>query len=149
MKRCLFFTCLFFIISVSVCNADIYRYKDDKGTDWFVDNIDAVPQQYRGQLKGVIKSAAYVPPQKSTRRKNAVGPRKVEIFVTESCPYCTQLEEHLKAAKVKYKKLDIIKSKEAGKEYKKIKGRGVPILRYGKKIIRGYNKAEIDKVLKI
>ena len=124
-----FLLALFAFILLSTDSlADVIRYRDDQGQIHYVDNVDKVPAQYRDQVKssppmpGISRVPSperqeYYNQKQSTVKKQP----KVEIFVTEWCPYCRQLEDFLKENPIKLKKK---KSRTKGPfEVKKVRKR--------------------------
>ncbi|MCC6955020.1 MAG: hypothetical protein IT290_12955 [Deltaproteobacteria bacterium] len=76
--------------------------------------------------------------------------QKIEIFVTAWCPYCQRLEKFLKANNVSYKRFDIEKDgPDANRRYRELGGGGVPIIKIGTQIIRGFDEAYLRTALEI
>ena len=135
----------FFLNSV---HADVVRYTDAQGKIHYVDSINKVPAEFRGQLNDAkplppinrergfrfspVADRAPVPEERATQAR-------VELFVTSWCPYCQQLEAALRANKVTYTRYDIEKSAEGKRKYDAIGGRGIPITKVGDSVIRGNN----------
>jgi glutaredoxin len=77
-----------------------------------------------------------------------ISDSSVVLYETKSCPYCVKARKYLKANKVKYKSRDIARSKSAQKEFKKLGGRGVPMILVGDKRLSGWNKSKLRRMLK-
>jgi len=74
---------------------------------------------------------------------------KVRVFTTTSCPWCHRAKEYLKANKIKFEELDVIKDKKSADEMIELSGQlGVPVLDINGEIIVGFDKEAIDKALK-
>ncbi|RIL08466.1 MAG: hypothetical protein DCC75_08805 [Proteobacteria bacterium] len=73
--------------------------------------------------------------------------KKVEVLVVEACPYCNMLEQFLKDKKVRYSRYDIEASARGKRLYKELGGGGVPIIKIGSRVMRGFNPAEIQAEL--
>jgi glutaredoxin len=102
-----------------------------------VDDIEKIPEKYRDQVKTTTTSPA------SPRRTRA----RVEIFVTSWCGYCQKLEKFLKSKRIRYSRHDIEKSTSARRRYEKLGGMGVPVVKVGSHVIRGYDPDAILKRL--
>lgn len=97
--------------------------------------------------------AAETPKAERKESKTAVSKtakvKKVEIFITDWCPYCRQLETFLKSKKIAYERYDIEKNFAGKKKYKSLGGEGVPLVLIGSKVIKGFDpdaiQAELDK----
>jgi len=73
--------------------------------------------------------------------------RDVVVLSAEWCVYCKRAAELFKANKIPYKILDIEKSQEGLKLYKKLGGGGIPIIIIGNRAIRGLDIPAINAAL--
>lgn len=64
---------------------------------------------------------------------------KVEVFVTSWCGYCKMMERFLTQKGVPYTKYDIEENDDAARTYRKLGGRGVPLVRVGSNVVYGYD----------
>lgn len=74
-----------------------------------------------------------------SNNKGAVNCPKVEMFVTSWCGYCKMLEDILDKNGIPYTIYDVEKDESAAQVYRELKGRGVPLVRVGSKVVYGYN----------
>lgn len=58
------------------------------------------------------------------------------------------MEEFLKKEGIKHRSYDIDKDKRARREFQELGGKGVPLVKIGERVIRGFNKGEIRAALK-
>ncbi|MCA9405298.1 MAG: hypothetical protein KC684_02085 [Candidatus Omnitrophica bacterium] len=140
-----------------LASADIYKYTDENGNDYYVNNINSVPDKYKDQLNNVLetddnapKNSAYRAPQgysQEQTKKKSVKNKDVEIFVTSWCGYCRKLEAFLKKNRIKYKKYDIEKSAYGKKRHQELGGGGIPVTTIGDTVVRGYDPATIQRLL--
>ncbi|MDD2320486.1 MAG: glutaredoxin domain-containing protein [Geobacteraceae bacterium] len=63
----------------------------------------------------------------------------VEMFVTSWCGYCKMMERVLDKKGIPYTTYDIEKDDTAARTYRKLGGRGVPLVRVGSKVVYGYD----------
>lgn len=75
--------------------------------------------------------------------------KKVEIFVTNWCPDCVQLEELLRAKRIAYERFDIENNFRGKARYKAFNGAGVPLILINSKAIHGFNPDAIQAELGI
>ncbi len=76
--------------------------------------------------------------------------KKVKVFATPSCPWCTKVKLYLKDNEVKFKEIDVSKDmKEAMKMVKKSGKQGVPQLWIGSRVVVGFDKQKIDNLLNL
>lgn len=72
----------------------------------------------------------------------------VKIYSTPTCHWCVKVKDFLNEHKVKFENIDVSKSQKAAQEMIKKSGqRGVPVVEIGKKIIVGFDEAEIREAL--
>lgn len=75
---------------------------------------------------------------------------KVKVYSTPTCPYCIALKEFLKSKKIQFEDIDVSKDSKAAREMIEKSGQmGVPVVEIGDKIIVGFDKEEIEKILKV
>lgn len=147
------------LVAAGAARAELLSYTNGAGMTFYVDSVDKVPSQFRGRVRnlkdglrisraGSARYSAVRPPQSPSeipfegRRAPAVN-----IYVTDYCPYCEQLESYLKARKVRYKRYDINQDQKALKVFQDLGGTGVPLTTIGKRKVDGFNEAVFDREL--
>ena len=75
----------------------------------------------------------------SQKAKSARNCPVVEIFVTSWCGYCKMMEQVLDKKGIAYTTHDVEKDDNAAKTFRKLHGRGVPLVRVGSKVVYGYD----------
>ncbi len=74
--------------------------------------------------------------------------KKVLVYSTPSCPYCTMVKEYLKEKNIDFEDIDVAKDHEKAMEMVEKSGQmGVPVVDINGKIIIGFNKEKIDEEL--
>lgn len=146
MKKILLILFIFAFMGSVTSYADIYKYIDKDGREKFVDRMEAVPDQYRDQLKLHAKEYNFTT---SLKAETVVkkSEKNVKIYVTSWCGYCRKLEGWLKKEGIKYSKYDVEKSAMGRQEFAKLGGGGVPVIKVGSKVIRGYAPDAIKRAL--
>jgi len=161
---------LSFVIILSASTqavAAIYRYVDEEGREFYVTDLDFIPEQYRSQAgliaedKPVSDPRAQKPSAKvqSSKTEEALDQRikqrmlkrrqkeklkNIEIYVTSWCPHCANLERFLKSRRIPYKRYDIERDKAAKKRHAEMNpSGGIPVIKIGDHIIRGNNQRAI------
>ena len=156
-------------MNISSVYGEIYSYVDEEGRLWFVDKISAIPERYRENLNEtkVLKTGVTVNKGQQVNEKNTVKPqeygepkntgrqqqanvknqsahkKEVTIYVTSWCHFCSQLEDLLKKNNIVYQRVDIEKSESGKREFKKLGGSGVPLIKIDNHIIKGYDPQAI------
>lgn len=82
----------------------------------------------------------------ASRQGRAAGARaqgqrefpRVEVYLTDWCPYCRKLEAFLKQNRVPYVRKNIEASDQFSREYERLGGGGIPLTRIGgRQIVSG------------
>ncbi|MDD2943438.1 MAG: glutaredoxin domain-containing protein [bacterium] len=156
---------LFLVFSISFCflavfeayaESKVYFYTDGSGQKHFYSDLKSVPEKYRSQVQDEdalpeltktndvqVVAGKMTQAGKPQRRFN----KSVSIYVTASCPHCRNLEKFLKENSIPFRKYDVETSAVGGREYEKLGGGGVPIIKVGKKVIRGFNQVALQDEL--
>jgi len=91
----------------------------------------------------LLASASFCPAAFATDGK------KVEIFVTSWCPYCTKLEKFLKEKRIDFSRHDVETDARAKAKHQSLGGGGIPVVLIdAKTVIRGFDKSALCAELK-
>lgn len=71
------------------------------------------------------------------------GRNGVVLYATEWCRYCQKTRELFAKHNISYIEYDIERSSEAHRAYRKLGGRGVPVVVVNKTVIHGYAPQQI------
>ncbi|MCG9480001.1 MAG: glutathione S-transferase N-terminal domain-containing protein [Actinomycetia bacterium] len=72
----------------------------------------------------------------------------VLIYSTNTCPYCKQAKDYIKSKGVDYQEIDVSSSRKKLEEMIEKSGQmGVPVIDIGGKVVVGFDKKEIDRLL--
>jgi glutaredoxin 3 len=76
--------------------------------------------------------------------------KRVIVFSTPTCTYCNQAKRYLRERGVRFRDVDVSKDADAARDLVRRSGQqGVPVLDVGGRIIVGFNRPEIDKLLEL
>lgn len=77
------------------------------------------------------------------------GPR-VTVYTTPTCGFCTMLKRHLSQKGIRYVEKDVSKDTVAAQEMIKKSGqRGVPVIDINGRVVVGFNRGLINRLLGI
>jgi len=76
-----------------------------------------------------------------------VKQKKIVLFVSPTCKWCSVAKEYMKKNKLKFKAIDITKDERASKDCERHGCRGVPVVLIGSKWICGFDQKAIEKEL--
>jgi len=87
------------------------------------------------------------------RRADKVATKKqkrVIVFTTPTCTYCTAAKRYLRQNHIKFREVDVSRDQSAARDMMRRSGSmGVPVLDIGGKIVRGFDKPQINALLNI
>jgi len=82
-------------------------------------------------------------PEKRMKRN-----RRVVIFTTPTCTYCKTAKMYLRQNKIRFKEVDVSRDAQAAKHMqRRSRQTGVPVIEIGSKIVVGFDRPKIDKLL--
>lgn len=74
--------------------------------------------------------------------------KRVIIFTTPSCPHCNHAKRYLRERGIPFRDVDVSRDPAAARDMIRRSGQqGVPVIDIGGKIVIGFNKAEVDRLL--
>ena len=73
--------------------------------------------------------------------------KKVTVYTSSTCPYCTLATDYLDEKGVEYEEKNITESSEAREELMQMGHTGVPIILVDDEEIVGFDKVKIDTIL--
>jgi glutaredoxin-like YruB-family protein len=146
------------LLSAMPLLAETYRYTDSQGGLHFVDDLANVPKKYRKNVRtmdnqpvtNVMDTPAARPASKARRPAGVQSATAeafsgtVEVYVTSWCGYCKKTIAYLSSKGIPFATYDIEKDDTARQRYQELGGSGVPVIRIGDKVIRGFNPQAID-----
>lgn len=71
----------------------------------------------------------------------------VVLYSASGCTYCVKTKKLLNELGVAYQEVDIEHSQQGRERFQALGGRGVPLLTIGENVIKGYQPAEIRRLL--
>ncbi len=84
----------------------------------------------------------YPPPSQEALNNGAVV-----LYSTSWCGYCEKTRDLLDSHDIEYYEYDIERSKDGYNQYKALGGNGVPVLKVGSEVVKGYDVSAMKKVL--
>ena len=72
----------------------------------------------------------------------------VTVYSAVWCDYCHKAMRHLDERGVNYKKCDVERDASCKAEFDRLKGVGLPLIMVGGDRMDGYDRAELDQLLK-
>jgi glutaredoxin 3 len=83
-------------------------------------------------------------PDDSTKKKN----KRVIVFSTPTCTHCNHAKRYLRERGIRFRDVDVSKDPVAARDMVRRSGQqGVPVIEIGGRIVVGFNRAEVDRLL--
>lgn len=74
----------------------------------------------------------------------------IKIYSTPTCPHCKMAKQFLNDNKIAFENIDVSTDEKAAQEMIDKSGQmGVPVFEIDGKIVIGFNKAELTKILEL
>jgi len=121
---------------------EIYKWVDKQGKVHFGDRKPDSQQNIEELNIKLVNSVETVSYQPSSID---IG-KKVVIYTTSWCGYCKKAKKYFTDKRIRYTEKNIEKSKIAKMEFKKLGGKGVPMILVGKKKMSGFNQAGFERI---
>ena len=146
MRRLLL--CLLLQVSVfgagTVSGAQVYRWVGEDGTIHFSDKPPSEQGAKDLQIKSYEGAAniSVVPGQAANN-----GPT-VKILSTTWCGVCKKAKTYLSQKGVAFREYDVERNEAGRREYKRLNGKGVPIILVGDQRMDGFSRQKLEAMLK-
>ncbi len=99
-----------------------------------------------GFFKSLFESSLYSAINKSNEKKS----KRVIVYSTPTCPHCTTIKNYLKDNRITFRDIDVSRDQNMAQQMVKKSGQqGVPQIEINGRIVVGFNKPKIDKLLEI
>jgi len=140
--------CLVLLVISTHSYGQLYKWVDADGS---VHYGDSPPENANlEQITGKVSSYTSVSVETNALDANnstlGNGPKRVVMYSTSWCGYCRKAARHFRKNNIPFSERDIEKSASAAREYKKLNGRGVPVILIGKKRINGFDAKTFDGI---
>lgn len=85
--------------------------------------------------------------ERTTKRKKK---NRVILFTTPSCPHCNHAKRYLRQRGIRFRDVDVSRDAIAARDMVRRSGQqGVPVIDINGKIVVGFNRAEVDRLLEL
>ena len=127
-------------------SAGVYSWTDDNGKVQFGDR----PPFDREVESVTVRVNTYEAPAATGAGVGhpTASKSKVVLYTTQRCGYCRKAKQFLTHRNISYTEYDIETSSKGKRDYKKLNGRGVPIILVGDRRMNGYSETGLAGMLK-
>lgn len=127
----------------TVNGAQVYRWVDQDGTIHFSDK----PPSEQGTRDLQIKSYEGIANISVVPGQAAKNGSIVTILSTTWCGVCKKAKRYLSKKGVAFREQDVERSEAGKREYKRLNGKGVPIILVGDERMDGFNPSKLEAML--
>jgi len=127
---------------------ELYKWVDEQGKVHYGDNPPKNVQLKK--VTGNVSSYSSVSVEplltETTPGDQSGEAKSVVMYATSWCGYCRKARKHFRANGIAFKEYDIEKSKSAAAAFKKLNGRGVPVILIGGQRMNGFSAETFDRI---
>ena len=125
-------------------SAGIFSWKDENGKLHYGDR----PPIDRESEQVTVRVNTYeAPPEITKVAFPSVSKDKVVLYTTQRCGYCKKAKQFLRQSNINYTEYDVETSKKGKRDYKKLSGKGVPIILVGDQRMNGFSEGRMVSML--
>lgn len=144
------------ISGITFLRSDVSQVKDIHGK-YKINSVPSLLYFEKGKFINVIKGChdksffnLHFTNNVVIKKKGEVPQKRVIVYSTPSCSWCTKIKNYLKEKNIRYTNVDVSKDQRKMDELVKKSGQmGVPQTEIGNTIVVGFDKAKINKLLNI
>jgi len=136
--------CLLLIIPFAAqLHADIFTWKDAAGRTHFGDRP---PTQAQAEPVKLRINTYRSPEIKPLRDVAPASDQQVVMYGTDWCGVCKRAKRYFREKNIPFRQYDVEKSAKGRQDYRRLKGRGVPIILVGNQRINGFSKDRFESI---
>lgn len=142
---------LMLLVAFPVAGQGIHKWVDDQGNIHYGDRppvtveaelLDIQVESATGKPQ-VIRYQPYEPKSSGRRRRGG----KVTIYTAEWCGICRVAKRYFDNQGIRYREYDVEKSRKGKSDFKRMNGRGVPIILVNGRKMVGFQPSAFDALL--
>jgi glutaredoxin-like YruB-family protein len=123
---------------------ELYKWTDEYGRIHYTDK----PPANENVEKINIKIKSYDGPAQVLNYAAAFNKDPtVKIYSAKWCGVCKRAKKYMQERNIKFRELDIEKDSTAKREFRKLNGRGVPVILVGRQRMNGFSPAKLESML--
>ena len=138
---------LFFILLMLlpvIASAGVYSWTDENGKTHFGDRppIDREVEAITVRVNTYASPSGVPGVDLQTASKS-----KVVLYTTQHCGYCRKAKQFLTQKNISYTEYDVETSNKGKRDFKKLNGRGVPVILVGDQRMNGFSEGRMASML--
>ena len=139
--------CLTVLLSPA-SQGELYKWVDENGKVHYGDSPpkNAELRKITGEVSS-FSSVSVEPfvfdPKLITQRRIS---KNVVMYSTRWCGYCKKAKRHFRKNNISFSEYDIERNEQAAREYRALRGRGVPVILIGNQRMNGFDAGTFDRI---
>lgn len=133
-------------------DAQVYKWTDEFGRIHFTDSPPkgAKTKQIEISPLNTYNSPSQESINNTLSRPTGITAKKAKVIVysTTWCGVCKKAKRWLRQNKIAFSEYDVEKTARGKRDYKKMNGRGVPIIKIGKQRFNGFSASQLTPALR-
>jgi glutaredoxin len=125
-------------------HAGIYTWQDEQGRTHFGDRPPDREQATELKLRINTYTSPEIRPRAKTQSNRDTG--KVILYSAQWCGVCKQAQRYFKQNNIPYQEYDVEKSLKGKRDFKRLQGKGVPIILVGDHRMNGFSPAGFEAI---
>lgn len=147
----------YFLLLLALCfsqqtSAEIYTWKDAAGRVHFTDSPPAAAKSKQIEISplNTYQSPSADSIKTILARPTGVAGKKAAVIVYSTiwCGVCKTAKRWLRQNNIAFREYDIEKSEKGRRDYNKMNGRGIPIIKIGKQRFNGFRPSPMTVALR-
>jgi glutaredoxin len=130
----------------SMANAEVYRWTDEHGRIHFGDRPPAGTATEQVQVHINTYSAPQIVSRPSDRNVKPTKRESVVMYSASWCGVCKRAATYFRAKGIPYRDYDVETSAKGRADFKRLGGRGVPIILVGEARMNGFSPAHFEQL---
>jgi len=131
-----------FVLTSNSSFAAIYKWVDEDGNSHFTDK----PPTNKKTERITVKINTYSSASVSENTLRTSRKKKVIMYSTTRCGVCKRAKKYFRKNNIAFTEYDVETSSKGKRDFKKLKGRGVPIILIGKKRLNGFDVSRFKQI---
>lgn len=131
----------------SLVQADVYRWTDPDGRTHFGDKPPRGADTEQVQIRiNTYTSPQIIPPPAGEPTARARGRKRVVMYSATWCGVCKRAAAYFRRKGVPFREYDVETSTKGRADFKRLGGRGVPIILVGDARINGFSAPQFEQL---
>ncbi len=130
------------MLSAKPISAEIYKWVDEEGKVHFSDQPPSAANVERLD----VQINTYTSPEVTDVAQDLGADKEVTMYGASWCAVCKKARKYFRAKGIAFVEYDIEKSSKGKRDFKRLGGKGVPIILVGGKRLNGFSQGTFEKL---